>query len=79
MFKLQRYKGEAFGGELSIDFIIHGIGMITGLLIISVQQMSCTKQQPTINWGEPHTSVTGLSMCVCIYVCWDQPLTVNVK
>ena len=21
------------------------------------------------NWGEPHTSVTALRMCVCIYAC----------
>ena len=29
--------------------------------------------------SEPHTSVTALSTCVCIYVCLDRPLTVNFK
>ena len=29
--------------------------------------------------SEPHTSVTALSTCVCIYACLDRPLTVNFK
>ena len=29
--------------------------------------------------SEPHTSMTALRKCVCIYACLDRPLTVNFK
>ena len=30
-----------------------------------------------VSLSEPHTSVTSLPPCVCMFVCLDRPLTVN--
>ena len=32
-----------------------------------------------VSLSEPHTSVTSLRTCVCMFACLDRPLTVNFK
>ena len=54
-------------------------------MIVYSQLLQCSVYTCAVQyyWGEPHTSVTALRTCVCIYLsiyaCLDRPLTINFK
>ena len=55
---------------------------IFGALIAVLTARRCAKIGEKLfgaSLSEPHTSVTALRKCVCIYACFDRPLTVNFK